>query len=234
MSAERQAQLLELAQRMQVAFHDIRLLDTALTHSSYANEAKERVAHNERMEFLGDAVLELASSTYLYGNFPRLPEGELTKTRAGIVCSATLARLATELDLGSCLLLGHGEDQGGGRRRASNLEDAFEAVIGAVYLDQGWDAAKEYVLRQLAGEFRRVEQGGMALQDYKTILQEQVQKHSSQAAYELLEEMGPDHDKEFLFCVKVDGTVYGRGRGRSKKEAEQHAAREALERLKEK
>lgn len=234
MSADRQKQLTELSRRMQVVFRDIRLLDTALTHSSYANESKEHVAHNERMEFLGDAVLELASSTYLYGNFPGLPEGELTKTRAGIVCSATLARLATELDLGSCLLLGRGEEQGGGRGRASNLEDAFEAVIGAVYLDQGWDAAREYVLRQLAGEFRMVAKGDAPLQDCKTLLQELVQKHSEQASYELLEEIGPDHDKEFLFCVKVGGKVFGQGRGRSKKEAEQHAAREALERWKEK
>ncbi len=231
MSAERQQQLLELSGRMQVMFRDIHLLDTALTHTSYANEAKGRVVHNERMEFLGDAVLELASSTYLYQCFPHLPEGELTKTRAGIVCSATLSKLAKALGLGDCLLLGHGEAQGGGRTRASNLEDAFEAVIGAVYLDQGWETARDYVLRQLDGEFRMVRQGG-ALQDCKTVLQELVQKKpGSQVIYELVSATGPDHDKEFVFSVKINGEIFGHGHGRSKKEAEQHAAREALDRL---
>ena len=229
---ERLRLLLGLSRRMQVDFLDIGLLDAALTHTSYANESKGHVTHNERMEFLGDAVLELASSAYLYERFPELSEGELTRTRAGIVCSSTLAKLATALGLGDCLLLGHGEEQGGGRARISNLEDAFEAVIGAVYLDQGWEAAQSYVLRQLSGEFRMVEKGG-TLQDYKTLLQEVVQKQpGSRVAYELVSATGPDHDKEFVFSVRVDGEVFGHGCGRSKKEAEQHAAREALEHLK--
>lgn len=231
MPERRREQLLELSRRMQVEFCDLRLLDTALTHTSYANEAKRHVMHNERMEFLGDAVLELASSTYLYEHFPHLSEGELTKTRAGIVCSSTLARLATFLDLGACLLLGRGEEQGGGRIRASNLEDAFEAVIGAVYMDRGWEAAKDYVLRQLSAEFRRAERGA-ASEDCKTVLQELVQRKSgSRVEYELVSAAGPDHDKEFVFDVRVNGEVCGRGRGRSKKEAEQHAAGEALRRL---
>ena len=232
MSVRRRERLLELSKRMQVEFRDLRLLDTALTHTSYANESKRSVDHNERLEFLGDAVLELASSTYLYERFPELSEGELTKTRASIVCSTTLAKLATLLDLGACLLLGHGEEQGGGRSRTSNLEDAFEAVIGAVYLDQGWEAAKEYVMRQLSGEFRMAKQG-ITLEDCKTVLQELVQRRSgSQVSYELVSAVGPDHDKEFVFDVKIDGEVYGRGRGRNKKSAEQQAAGEALKRLK--
>lgn len=231
---QRKQCLLELSARMQVNFRDLGLLDIALTHTSYANEARRHVPHNERMEFLGDAVLELASSTYLYEHFPHLTEGELTKTRASIVCSATLARLAAALGLGECLLLGHGEEQGGGRARTSNLEDAFEAVIGAVYLDQGWETARDYVHRQLAGEFRGIKEGG-SLQDFKTVLQELVQKHSgNQVLYELVDAMGPDHDKEFIFVVKINGEIYGRGQGRSKKEAEQRAAREALARLRKK
>ncbi|MBR4695431.1 MAG: ribonuclease III [Selenomonadaceae bacterium] len=230
-SEERRNRLLQLSCRMQVQFRDIGLLDTALTHTSYANEARKHIGHNERMEFLGDAVLELASSTYLYEHFPNLSEGELTKTRASIVCSTTLARLARGLGLGDCLLLGHGEEQGGGRTRTSNLEDAFEAVIGAVYLDQGWETARAYVFRQLVEEFRKVEQGG-AMQDYKTVLQELVQRHAgNQVLYELMGAKGPDHDKEFFFAVRINGEVYGQGHGRSKKEAEQHAAREALARM---
>lgn len=223
--------LLELSDRMGVEFRNLGLLDVALTHTSYANESKKHLMHNERMEFLGDAVLELASSTYLYQRYPDLTEGELTKTRAGIVCSTTLARLATSLDLGSCLLLGHGEAQCGGRLRTSNLEDAFEAVIGAVYLDQGWEVARDYVLRQLSGEFGKVKRGGTS-KDYKTELQELVQREpGSQIQYELVSATGPDHDKEFVFAVRIHDEIYGRGQGRSKKEAEQHAACEALARL---
>ena len=170
---ERREQLLALSERLGVTFHDLALLDQALTHTSYANESKRNTPHNERLEFLGDAVLELASSTYLYEHFPEMPEGELTKTRASIVCSTTLAKLASGLHLGDYLLLGRGEEMGGGRTRQTNLEDVFEAVIGAVYLDQGWEAAQAYVVRQLRGEFENAEHGAI-LKDYKTILQEIV------------------------------------------------------------
>ena len=227
----RRQQLLVLSERLGVTFHDIALLDQALTHTSYANESKRNTAHNERLEFLGDAVLELASSTYLYAHFPNLPEGELTKTRASIVCSTTLAKLATGLHLGDYLLLGCGEEMGGGRTRQTNLEDVFEAVIGAVYLDQGWEAAQAYVVRQLRGEFENAEHGAI-LKDYKTILQEIVfRKEGQSIAYELVSESGPDHAKEFTFRVRVTGKVMGEGTGHSKKEAEQHAARRALEKI---
>ena len=227
-SAARKGELLALAQRLGVTFHDIGLLHTALVHTSYANEAQGRVAHNERLEFLGDAVLELASSTYLYTHFPRLPEGELTKTRASIVCSAALAKIAARLGLGEYLLLGHGEEMSGGRARTTNLEDAFEAVLGAIYLDQGWETARDYALRQLAPEFDQVRHGEN-LQDYKTLLQELVQKTpGSTIAYELLEATGPDHAKHYRYAVVINGKTCGEGEGSSKKEAEQQAARMAL------
>lgn len=231
-SVARKGELLALAQRLGVTFHDIGLLHTALVHTSYANEAQGRVAHNERLEFLGDAVLELASSTYLYTHFPRLPEGELTKTRASIVCSAALAKIAARLGLGEYLLLGHGEEMSGGRARTTNLEDAFEAVLGAIYLDQGWEAARDYALRQLAPEFDQVRHGEN-LQDYKTLLQELVQKTpGSTIAYELLEATGPDHAKHYRYAVVINGKTCGEGEGSSKKEAEQQAARMALARQK--
>jgi len=223
--------LKSLSERMGVEFFDLSLLNEALTHASFANESKQSIKNSERMEFLGDAVLELAASTYLFNHFPLLPEGELTRIRAGIVCSNTLARLADRLGLGGCLLLGHGEEQGGGRSRTSNLEDAFEAVIGAVYIDQGWETAEAYVLRQLEGEFKAVG-AGERLRDYKTLLQELVQKDADgRIDYELLREFGPDHQKTFDFAVKVNGKVMGHGRGHSKKEAAQRAAREALAKL---
>lgn len=231
-SAARKGELLALAQRLGVTFHDIGLLHTALVHTSYANEAQGRVPHNERLEFLGDAVLELASSTYLYTHFPSLPEGELTKTRASIVCSAALAKIAARLGLGEYLLLGHGEEMSGGRARTTNLEDAFEAVLGAIYLDQGWETARDYALRQLAPEFDQVRHGEN-LQDYKTLLQELVQKTpGSTIAYELLEATGPDHAKHYRYAVVINGKTCGEGEGSSKKEAEQQAARMALARQK--
>lgn len=231
-SVARKGELLALAQRLGVTFHDIGLLHTALVHTSYANEAQGRVAHNERLEFLGDAVLELASSTYLYTHFPSLPEGELTKTRASIVCSAALAKIAARLGLGEYLLLGHGEEMSGGRARTTNLEDAFEAVLGAIYLDQGWETARDYALRQLAPEFDQVRHGEN-LQDYKTLLQELVQKTpGSTIAYELLEATGPDHAKHYRYAVVINGKTCGEGEGSSKKEAEQQAARMALARQK--
>ncbi len=231
LSEDRKHQLLTLAADLGVKFRNIHLLQQALTHTSYANEANRHTLHNERLEFLGDAVLELAASTYLFQHFPEMPEGQLTKTRAGIVCSATLARLAGNLHLGDYLLLGHGEELGGGRTRTTNLEDTFEAVIGAVYLDQGWETARDYVLRQLQPEFAAVSEGA-ALKDYKTILQEKVYCRENQSiTYEKIRESGPDHAKVFTVQVNVTGKILGTGTGHSKKEAEQHAAREALLRL---
>lgn len=231
-SKAREYDLRQLSETLGVTFQDLGLLQLALTHTSFANESKRPLEQNERLEFLGDAVLELASSTYLYQHFPEMPEGELTKIRASIVCSATLAELATNLRLGDYLLLGHGEEMSGGRTRQTNLEDVFECVIGAIYLDQGWETARDYVLRQLEPEFQKVSAGITVQKDYKTLLQEEVfQKENQSIEYVELEESGPDHAKTFHFQVVVTGKVLGDGVGHSKKEAQQQAARVALQNL---
>ena len=231
-SKERRAALVRLSAHIGVSFDDLSLLDEALTHPSYTNEAKGTVPHNERLEFLGDAVLELASSTYLYASYSDCTEGELTKMRASLVQSETLARLARRLDLGSYLQLGRGELLGGGADRQNNLENAFEAVIGAVYLDGGWETARDYVMRQLAPEAPLVQRSYVA-HDYKTTLQEHIQqKRRASVAYELIGETGPDHDKRFTTRVLIAGQAMGEGTGRSKKEAEQQAAAAALRCLK--
>ena len=229
LSAARTKMLDELSSRLGISFRNLSLLDQALTHTSYANESVHRkVVHNERLEFLGDAVLELSTSTYLFKQFPMMPEGDLTKARASVVCEAALHRRAAEVDLGAFLLLGHGEQATGGRERPSILADAFEAVIGALYLDQGWRAASDYVVRQLRVELLEVEHG-QNIKDYKTMLQEIIQRHPGQhIVYELLSATGPDHAKEFKVAVRVNGLAYGVGVGRSKKAAEQNAAQQAL------
>ena len=232
MTEERRAELVHLSEQIGVPFHRLSLLDEALTHSSYTNESKNCMPHNERLEFLGDAVLELASSTYLYERFPDCSEGELTKMRASLVQSETLARLARGLELGSHLLLGRGELLGGGADRQNNLENAFEAVIGAVYLDGGWETARDYVARQFATEVLSVKRSHVS-RDYKTTLQEHIQqKRHESISYELIGESGPDHDKRFTTRVLIGGESMGEGTGRSKKEAEQQAAAEALSHLK--
>ena len=224
LTAKRQKALEELARRLGITFKDPALLDQALTHTSYANEAvRQKVIHNERLEFLGDAVLELATSTYLFQRFPDLPEGDLTKARASVVCEA--------VSLGEYLLLGRGELVTGGSHRPSILADAFEAVIGALYLDQGWEAASSYVVSQLQEELLEVERG-QNIKDYKTALQEKIQRHPGQhIVYELLAATGPDHAKEFKVAVRINGLAYGVGIGHSKKAAEQHAAQQALAKL---
>lgn len=227
----RRKELVTLASKLGVTFTNICLLHEALTHTSYANESRTPIRHNERLEFLGDAVLELASSAYLFDHFPDRPEGEMTKARASIVCEPTLAKRAKELELGQHILLGRGEEATGGRTRPSILCDVFEAIIGAIYLDQGWKTAQEYVFRELKDEFLSID-SGENLQDYKTILQEHVQKKSGQTiSYELVDEQGPDHAKAFYFVVRVNGVIYGRGEGKNKKLAEQHAAEAALRKL---
>ena len=229
MNETRSTELKKFAQRLGVEFSDISRLDLALTHTSYAKE--RGVEHSERLEFLGDAVLELATSTYIFERFPTMPEGVMTRTRASVVCSATLAKLAKGLGIGKMLLLSHGEEQSGGRMRTSILEDAFEAVIGAIYIDQGWDAARDYVWRQLKDEFALIDNNA-GLRDYKSLLQEFVQQSpDGKVVYELLDATGPDHAKVFDMAVLVDGKRLGLGRGNSKKEAEQHAAQIALAKL---
>lgn len=206
-------------------FENRNLLLQALTHSSYANEKHMRkLSDNERLEFLGDAVLEIISSDYLFDNYPELPEGELTKLRASIVCEPTLALCAVEMSLGDYLLLGKGENQTGGRNRKSILSDALEAVIGAIYLDGGFTSAKEFVLKYILTDIEHKQ----LFYDSKTILQEVVQGEHEQLTYTLTSESGPDHNKSFTVDVCVGDRVLGTGTGHTKKAAEQEAAYQAL------
>ncbi len=219
----------DLEQRMGYVFQDKSLLRQALIHSSYVNEHHmSRLECNERLEFLGDAVLELSSSQFLYEKYPDFPEGELTKLRASIVCEPTLADCAEELSLGQELLIGRGEDRTGGREKASLLSDALEAVIGAIYLDGGFANAKEFVVRLILNDIEHKK----LFFDSKTILQEFVQSRDlGDLSYELLKEEGPDHSKVFTSCVRIGGEEAGTGTGRNKKLSEQAAAYEAILRL---
>lgn len=209
-------------------FRDKKLLQTALTHSSYANEVKEkRCVNNERLEFLGDAVLGIVVAEYLFFHNSHVPEGELTRLRAMMVCEKSLHEFALQIGLGQYLRLGRGEENSGGRERSSILADAFEAVIAAIYIDGGFEPARKYVT-SFADRFfsTRIKSN---LKDYKTALQEIVQKNKSERLeYVLVAEKGPDHDKEFVVEVHLNSNVIGEGRGGSKKEAEQLAAKEAL------
>lgn len=211
-------------------FQNEQLLGQALTHSSYANEKRmKKLSDNERLEFLGDAVLEIISSDFLFRNYPNLPEGELTKLRASIVCEPTLALCAQEMGLGDYLLLGKGEDQTGGRGRKSILSDALEAVIGAIYLDGGFANAKEFVLKYILTDIEHKQ----LFYDSKTILQEVVQGEHEQLTYVLIRESGPDHNKHFMVEVRVGDRTLGSGSGHTKKAAEQEAAYAALLSIKE-
>ena len=227
----RRADLEEFARRLGIKFKRLETLNTALTHKSYANEFEPRIRYNERLEFLGDAVLGLASATYLFEHFKHLREGELTKTRSSIVRQSTLTRLAKEIGLGEFLQFGPSEWEWG-RERESNLEDALEAVIGAIYLECGWEVARDYVFRQFAPEFERVKVTGIP-KDYKSKLQEVIQRQGGllKLSYVDLNSSGPDHMKTFESAAKIDGKIYGRGVGRSKKFAEQEAARATLHML---
>ncbi|HEY3426029.1 MAG TPA: ribonuclease III, partial [Negativicutes bacterium] len=225
--------LLGLCNMLAVEFTDISLLHQALIHTSFANEYKNLgVMHNERLEFLGDAILDLIISEYVFRKFPQFPEGELTKTRAIIVCEPTLARCAAELGIGKYLLLGKGEASSGGRERISILADSFEAIIGAIYMDSGFTNATCFVLDKLKADLLLVERGEY-IKDYKTLLQEVVQRQNdSKVIYEIINERGPDHDKVFEVAVIVNTARLGTGIGKSKKEAEQNAASQALVMLK--
>ena len=210
-------------------FHDEKLLRQALTHSSFANEKHlKKHSDNERLEFLGDAVLEIISSEFLYKEYPDKPEGELTKLRASIVCEPTLALCTKDIALGEYLLLGKGEDQTGGRGRKSILSDALEAVIGAIYLDGGFANAKEFIHKYILTDIEHKQ----LFYDSKTILQELIQGRHEQLSYELIDESGPDHDKQFTVAVLVDGERVSEGEGHTKKAAEQQAAYQALLMLK--
>jgi ribonuclease-3 len=217
----------ELEEKLQYHFKNPQYLKIALTHSSYANEYRVPEGSNERLEFLGDAVLGAIVADYLFKNFPKLPEGELTKRRAALVCEKACCGFSKEIGLGKYLLLSHGEQNSGGRSRSSILADAFEAVTAAIYLDGGIEAARTFVLRYVLPLLRQGKP--KAMKDYKTALQEIVQKNpEDHLEYVLTGESGPDHEKHFLVEVRLDGNTVGKGGGRSKKEAEQQAAREAL------
>lgn len=212
-----------------VRLANLSLLETALTHPTFVFEHPRAGAQdNQRLEFLGDAVLGMVTAHYLYETFPCRGEGELTKLRAVLVCEATLARKAEELGLGEYLLLGRGEETSGGYHRPSTLADAFESVVAAIYLDAGLEAARDFIMRQLGPEVERMA-SEQDYGDYKTRLQEKVQQHfDTNVQYEIIREWGPDHEKHFAAAVKFREQVLATGEGRSKKEAEQQAARKAL------
>jgi len=218
-----------LKKKLGIVWWDEDLLVQALTHSSFTYESRQNgVKNNQRLEFLGDAVLELAISDFLYRNHPDLDEGDLTKLRAAVVCEPSLARVAVELQLGPCLYMGKGEERSGGRERPSILADAFEALLGAIYLDQGLAGASDAAIGYLTPVIQDVLEGRLE-RDYKTELQELVQQRGGgQVQYLILKEEGPDHHKIFTAGVLLKGEVAGRGSGRSKKDAEQQAAKSAL------
>lgn len=219
----------DLEEKLGYHFRDRSLLEHAMTHSSYANEHRASgVTSNERLEFLGDSVLGMVVAQWLFETHPDMPEGELTRTRAALVCESSLYEVAKVLGLGRCLRLGRGEDAGGGRTRPSILADATEATLAAVFLDGGLDAVRAIIRTFILDK----EEEKAVDRDYKTGLQELVQRERGRTiTYRLMEETGPDHARVFVMEASVDGVPVGTGRGRSKKEAEQMAARAALESL---
>lgn len=216
----------QLEERIGYHFKEPKLLKQAMCHSSFANERHmDRLLNNERLEFLGDAVLELITSEFLFKNYPKMPEGEATRTRASIVCEQTLALCARELGLGAFLLLGKGEELTGGRDRDSITSDALEALLGAVYLDGGFASAKEFVHRFVLNDIEHKK----LFFDSKTILQEEIQGETTELLhYVLIGEEGPDHNKRFMVHACLGSQVIGAGSGRTKKAAEQEAAYRAL------
>ena len=220
-----------LYEKLGYEFRDTDRIVTALTHSSYANEKKGDIPFNERLEFLGDSVLGLTVSDYLFRTYPKLPEGILTKLRAGVVSEVSLAQVARRLGLGEYLRLGKGEENTGGRERESILADAVESVIGAMYMDSDLETTKAFVLKQLIPSIE-ILIAGKGHKDYKTDLQELLQSKSAlEITYRIIKEEGPDHDKLFTAQVSHGDAVIGQGQGKNKKEAEQQAARNALDKL---
>ena len=218
----------EFQGKIRYYFNDKELLIEALSHSSYANEKRKGRNSNERLEFLGDSVLSIVVSQYLFEHFTHLPEGELTKIRASLVCEKSLYEFAKQIDLGEHILLGKGEENTGGRERVSILADAFEAVIAAGFLDGGLEAAKRHILKFIPKDID--DRKPVSFSDHKTILQEIIQKNPEEKVeYKLVGQSGPDHNKAFKVQVRLNSNVIGTGIGRSKKEAEQMAAKEALE-----
>ena len=219
-----------LEEKLGYTFQDPSLLENALTHSSRANESRGRLLSNERLEFLGDAVLEVVTSEFLFLHYPELSEGDLTKFRASLVCEPTLAACAPQINLGKFMLLGRGEDRTGGRKRKSILSDALEALIGAIFLDGGLTNAKEFILKYVLTDIEHKK----LFYDSKTILQEIVQANQKEGIeYRLTGESGPDHDKVFSSTVYIGNKGYGTGKGKTKKAAEQEAAYKSILMLRE-
>ncbi len=216
-----------LEKNLNYQFNNKELLLNALTHSSYANEVRNGITSNERLEFLGDSVLSVIVADYLYKNFSSLPEGELTKLRASLVCEKSLCSFSRELEIGKFLRLGKGEEKNGGKERDSILADAFEAVLAAMYLDGGMEVARKHVMRFILDELKHTDDE--VFKDYKTALQEIIQRNPEESvSYFLTDEKGPDHDKVFTVEVRLNSNVIGTGKGKSKKQAEQMAAKQAL------
>ncbi|MFB5660598.1 ribonuclease III [Alteribacillus sp. HJP-4] len=228
--AERQ-KLQQAISQLSLSFTNEKLLIQAFTHSSYVNEHRIRSVHdNERLEFLGDAVLELAVSQHLFKRFSTMSEGDMTKLRAAIVCEASLANLAEELHFGSLVLLGKGEELTGGRNRPALLADVYEAFVGALYLDQGLEAVYHFLAQTI---YPKIDDGAFShMMDFKSQLQEHIQRDNlGQIHYQIQDEKGPAHSRIFVAVVYLNEEIIGTGSGRSKKEAEQHAAQQALSRL---
>lgn len=227
-SVEQAEKFQQFQKTMGIKFSNERLMIQAFTHSSYVNEHRNRrYTDNERLEFLGDAVLELAVSQFLYRQYPQMSEGELTKLRAAIVCEPSLYQFAKELSFHELILLGKGEEQTGGRQRPALLADVFEAFIGALYLDQNFDEVVRFLQKYV---FSKINKGAFShTMDFKSQLQENVQSEDlGQLEYQIISEKGPAHNRQFVSGVFLDGMKIGQGEGRSKKEAEQEAAKEGL------
>ncbi len=223
------ASVIKFLESLQITPRDGSLYEEALRHSSFVNENAERdLASSERLEFLGDAVLQLIITEYLYKNYPDMPEGDLTRARAAVVSTPTLSRRGAELGLGEALVLGRGEEATGGRKRPSVIENAFEALVAALYLDRGLEEARHFVLQTLKEDIALAVSGSYT-SDWKTLLQEHLQRQRILPTYSVIAEEGPDHNKTFEVVVMANGFEIGKGRGQSKKEAEQAAARMAME-----
>ncbi|MGN0346825.1 MAG: ribonuclease III [Lachnospiraceae bacterium] len=223
-------ELSELEKIIDYEFRNQELLRKAMTHSSYANERKiNKIECNERLEFLGDAVLEMISSNFLFHQFPKMPEGDLSRIRASLVCETALAECAKNISLGDYIFLGKGEAGGGGREKASVTSDAFEALIGAIFLDGGIAAAEKFILSNVLSDAKEK----MEFYDSKSVLQELIQqkKDASPIHYQIIGESGPEHQKQFVVQVLIGETVYGQGTGKNKKTAEKMAALEAIRKL---
>lgn len=241
--APRRRVLQDFQKKIGVTFNRIEILNIALTHSSYSRSYGKVFDDNEKLEFMGDAVLELSSSTLLFNKFHSLSEGDLTKLRASVVCQNSLAKIARKLKIGDKLLFDYGEESTGGKERDSNLEDAFESVVGAIYLDLGWETARDFVFKQLEPEFKNLTDENIAekfqktlqknLSDYKSALQEFLMANNPNVKIEYVEldMSGPPHQPTFEHAVLVDDKIMGKGTGNSKKSAEQEAAKKALQKL---